>query len=435
MTKFVYHQSRKGIKASEYTGAYSLPWKKGRQTVALKTSHKRIAEKRLDQHIERLELEHEGLPVPVGLCGAQKLEVITLLQDYKKYLISMRRAVKHTHDTCTRIESLCKTLKWKLLDDVRPSAFQHWRSSAPINPRTKRVLSAKTLNEYLISINAFFEWAQKLGYADRNPLKFVEKVETRGHEVKKRRAWSDEEFSRFMAEAPQNRHDYRSAVYLMRWTGLRKNEVQTLTWGDVFLDGEQSFLIVRAGRSKNHKEERLPILENVVDFLKRLRPEEVESSRPVLSYKIPASEQLRRDQERMGIKYRTEIGDLDFHSLRHTFGTWLVSEGIDLKQVQMLMRHSDINMTANRYTDISRIPVARTLKDLSKLVRGENCTPICTPFLHTGGQTQSQAVTVEALQANSQVVDVPVPKRDKACHNVTGLEAPNGWPITIEKAN
>lgn len=138
----------------------------------------------------------------------------------------------------------------------------------------------------------------------------------------------------------------------------------------------------------------------------------------------------------MGIKYRTEIGDLDFHSLRHTFGTWLVTKGIDLKQVQMLMRHSDINMTANRYTDISRIPVARTLKDLSKVVALENCTPICTPILHTQGQTQSQAVTVEVEIQGSQLVESQVPKRDKACHNVTGLESINGcsgWDRTSDQ--
>ncbi|MGJ8653816.1 MAG: tyrosine-type recombinase/integrase [Opitutaceae bacterium] len=127
---------------------------------------------------------------------------------------------------------------------------------------------------------------------------------------------------------------------------------------------------------------------------------------------------------------------MDFHSLRHTFGTWLVAKSVDLKQVQMLMRHSDINMTANRYTDISKIPVARTLHDLDKVSKGENCTPICTPILHTQGQTESQPVTFNTEQDISELLDSQVPKRDTACHNVTGREAPNGcsgWDRTSDQ--
>ena len=113
------------------------------------------------------------------------------MNDYRKALLSKHRAEKHVHDICKRIETL----------------------------------SAKTLNEYLFSVNAFIHWTEKLGYIDKNPLKYIEKVETRGHERKKRRAWTDDEFDKFMSVPPQYREDYRSAIFLMRWTGLRVKEV------------------------------------------------------------------------------------------------------------------------------------------------------------------------------------------------------------------
>ncbi|MGB0372134.1 MAG: tyrosine-type recombinase/integrase [Opitutales bacterium] len=369
MTKFVYRQRRKlngkTSLAKTYSGGYALPWQTGRRTVALKTADKRIAEKRLDQFVRCLELEHEGEPIPSNLWGAPKREIKDLLDDYKRGLLSKRRAERHVHDTCTRIETLCKKLSWKTLDDIAPLGFERWRSRGPLNERTERPISAKTLNEYLVSIKAFVNWAIKLGYMESNPLKSIEKVETRGAETKKRRAWSDEEFETFMTEGTPHRADYRAAVFLLRWTGLRKNELQRLTWGDVFIDGDKPFMTVRSSVSKNHKEESIPLLGIAADYFKLLRPEHWKGSQKVLGFTIPASKQLKYDLKRLDITYSNEVGDLDFHALRHTFGTWLVSQGVPLKEVQVLMRHSDINMTANRYTDVTRLPIARTISDLA----------------------------------------------------------------------
>ena len=62
---------------------------------------------------------------------------------------------------------------------------------------------------------------------------------------------------------------------------------------------------------------------------------------------------LRRDLQAAGIPYRDEEGRvLDFHSLRHTFGTNLARAGVAPKVAQELMRHSDINLTMMTYTHV-----------------------------------------------------------------------------------
>jgi len=406
MTHFVRKDSRRGD--GSYRGIYTLPWDNDsskRYSIALKTKRKRIAEKRLDEHLERLELEHEGMPVPAGLWGAPKQKIAELADEYEKHLLGVGRKPKHAHDSTRRIRFLSKTLKWVNLEDVKPSPFERWRSSNPKNPRTKQGLGHKTLNEYLVSFNAFFDWVQKMGYSDSNPLRLIDSLKTKGYEKKKRRAWSDKEFSRFMADSPQYRTDYRSAIYLMRWTGLRVKEAETLTWGDVSLESERPFIIIRAHRSKNRKEQALPIFARVANFLHEIQPEEFDSSTSVLGYKIPASQQFRRDLEKLGIQYRTEIGDLDFHSLRHTFGTWLVTSGVDLKEAQILMRHSDIRMTADRYTDVTRIPVARTIRDLDKLHADKTCAPICAPLVQPTTENAGQPRTETGDSGNKKALE------------------------------
>ena len=49
---------------------------------------------------------------------------------------------------------------------------------------------------------------------------------------------------------------------------------------------------------------------------------------------------------------RTGIEDFHFHDLRHTFGSHLVMQGVDLKTVQQAMGHKDIKMTM-RYSHLS----------------------------------------------------------------------------------
>jgi len=60
---------------------------------------------------------------------------------------------------------------------------------------------------------------------------------------------------------------------------------------------------------------------------------------------------IKKDLEAAGIDPEDHgIGKLDFHSLRHTFGSLLAAAGVHPKVAQDLMRHSDINLTMSRYT-------------------------------------------------------------------------------------
>jgi len=63
---------------------------------------------------------------------------------------------------------------------------------------------------------------------------------------------------------------------------------------------------------------------------------------------------------------RTGIKDFRFHDLRHTFGSHLVMQGVDLRTVQQVMGHKDIKMTM-RYSHLSPEHVQEAMERLDKL--------------------------------------------------------------------
>lgn len=81
----------------------------------------------------------------------------------------------------------------------------------------------------------------------QNPLKYVERVDTRG-KAQFRRALSQDEVRRLLTAAPH----FRAVVYLTAiYTGLRRNELNQLRWGDLHLDGPEPFVCAPASITKS----------------------------------------------------------------------------------------------------------------------------------------------------------------------------------------
>ena len=49
----------------------------------------------------------------------------------------------------------------------------------------------------------------------------------------------------------------------------------------------------------------------------------------------------------------TQIENVNYHSLRHTFATRCIEEGFDMKALSEILGHSSINITMNRYVHTS----------------------------------------------------------------------------------
>ncbi|MCX5655071.1 MAG: tyrosine-type recombinase/integrase [Planctomycetota bacterium] len=96
--------------------------------------------------------------------------------------------------------------------------------------------------------------------------------------------------------------------------------------------------------------------------------------------RIPRMRDLMHDLERAEIDYKDADGrQADFHSLRMTFGTMLAKNGVAPRTAMELMRHTDLRLMMNVYTDPSILNTAGAVEDLPDVTRPpEAAAPLLT---------------------------------------------------------
>jgi len=126
--------------------------------------------------------------------------------------------------------------------------------------------------------------------------------------------------------------------------------------------------MVKAGYTKNREEAVLPLKPEIAALLKEYFTGKLPHAQ---AFKLPntkkrcESAMIKADLQEAGIDPADNgRGKLDFHALRHTFGTLLAASGVHPKTAQDLMRHSDINLTMTRYTHTLRGQQAAAIDSL-----------------------------------------------------------------------
>ncbi|MGZ0174836.1 MAG: tyrosine-type recombinase/integrase, partial [Planctomycetales bacterium] len=166
---------------------------------------------------------------------------------------------------------------------------------------------------------------------------------------------------------------YRALVL----TGLRRGELDSLTIGSLELDAPTPFAILNAADEKNGEGSEIPLRADLVVELRQWiedkrkdftgEPDEF-NQQPLFA--VPASllRALNRDLAAAGIPKKDHRGrTVDVHAMRTTLATMLNKSGVAPRTAQEIMRHSDIRLTMDVYTDAKLLDVSGALDQLPKL--------------------------------------------------------------------
>jgi integrase/recombinase XerC len=304
---------------------YSIQYVLDGQTKIVKGYTDRQATEQLAAKLERAKAQRaEGLEDPYK--AHRKRPLAEHVGDWIAELRQRGRDDVYVRACEARMTRLIAECGWSTLGAINLESFLRWRQTATSTVGTSakpganvQPMSAKTRNHYLAAGQAFCRWAVRRKRTDVQPLSDVSPVSTAGQLRRERRSLTEVEVGRLLAVVPA-RHQLHYRTILL--TGLRRDELRQLRWGDVRLDGNAPSIQLRAETTKGKRADVLPLRRDVADLMAAARNKAGDDERVFKS--LPSMESHKRYLTRADIPFEDGMGRrVDFHALRHTFGSML----------------------------------------------------------------------------------------------------------------
>ena len=256
-----------------------------------------------------------------------------------------------------QIELLARRFPTDLMDmelaDIKPMHLQKF-----VNDFSKGA-SKSYMDKMRVLLHGVFSAAQDNGYIDRDPsakLRIPQVIE------KPRESFTEDEAQKIVTFAMQYRYRRIAvAILMLLFTGIRRGELLGLKWDDIA--GDEFHIrrgvyqvggraMVEDYKAKTSKSLRtLPLMPEIAHLVQTL-PHCGEFVFGTSSGTLWHPRNFSRDYGKFFKALREkypEVRSLSAHCCRHSFATLTLASGADVRIVQQLLGHADINTTA-RYT-------------------------------------------------------------------------------------
>lgn len=248
----------------------------------------------------------------------------------------------------------------KPLETVTVSTMRAWRESLQ-----DQGLTGKTVSSYLKDIGAAYRAAIRDGIVHFNPVGALEPIAM--DDSQSRKPFSGAEVAALLKAAPSR--EWRGLILVAAFTGLRLGDSSKLSWASVDLAGKKITLIPSKTKRKK-REVCIPIQPDLLAYLEETPISSDDPEEPVFatlsqvsigaraglsqtfnrimrdagvdrgkaSRKAPADQSEDDTPEAKGSGRITY--ERGFHSLRHTFTSWLRNAGVSEEDRMALTGHS-----------------------------------------------------------------------------------------------
>ena len=313
-----------------------------------------------------------------------------LFTDYmKQWLEKMKLQIRPTtysgyrDNVCGIIIPYFKPMKLKLRD-VTPKHIQDFYT------KQRQRVKGTTVKSYHANIHKAFKDARKLQLIDSNPMECVDPPKKEPYHGQ---TYTVEEAQKILMLISDT--IFEIPITMMLFYGLRREEAIGLKWQNIDFDND-TFLIahtvtetkvdghlqmVKEDLTKNSSSYRsLPLVAPVKELLLE-KKQSIQEYRKLFrrSYYREDSDYVCVNEIGELIKPRTlsdnfkriirqnKIRNLRLYDCRHTAASLMLKNGVNMKQIQMILGHSDYATTANIYSHLDysdKIPATETMKEI-----------------------------------------------------------------------
>ena len=289
-------------------------------------------------------------PTPAAISP----EIRKGIQKFLEYMRAERNASAHTlrayrNELQRFAEYLGPDIRWKEVDHVFIRGF--------LGELHSQGLSKVSVARALASIRSLYKWLAREGMVQQNPAKLVA---TPKLPKKLPRVPTMEEMNGLLnSELPENAsfpERDRAVFELLYGCGLRNSELVGIELADI--DEANGVILVRG---KGKKQRYVPLEGAAAEALQAYRPERqkllniTRKSTRRLFINLRGGPLTTRSVGRIVKQIAVAKGlppDIHPHTLRHAFGTHMLTEGADLRAIQELLGHERLS-TTQKYTQLS----------------------------------------------------------------------------------
>jgi integrase len=280
----------------------------------------------------------------------KQLTVITLSDVWSKY---KAQAIADRGEKAIKNESgLYKNWIEPDLSDIPMKDISPFHLEKIKSKMSKKGKAPRSMEYTLAIIRQVFNYARRNDlFMGDNPVSKVKIPRTDNRRV---RFLTHEEADTLLTKLLEKSKQVHDMALLSLHTGARAGEIFSLTWGCVNLEAGTMLL----KDTKNTASRTAFMTQAVTDMLAVIKPEQ--AGRDDLVFPgvggvkiVQISKTFKKTVDEL---FNKGVDDprqrVFFHSLRHTYASWLVMEGVDLYRVKELLGHKDLTMT-QRYAHLA----------------------------------------------------------------------------------
>lgn len=263
---------------------------------------------------------------------------------------TMRRYTAHTK---AFTDWIGEPAKGKPLESVTTSTVRAWRESLQDEGR-----AGKTVLAYMKDLGAVYRAAIREGLTHFNPVTAIEQIST--DDSQSRKPFTYREVAQLVKAAPSQ--EWAGLILVAAYTGLRLGDAARLSWESVDLQ-EKRITVIPSKTKRKKREVRIPIQPDLLAYFEGIPVHDDSPAAPVFPtlakspihtrvglsaqfVDIMTAASVDRGKPSRVIKDGETKGkgritwERGFHSLRHTFTTWLRSAGVSEEDRMALTGHS-----------------------------------------------------------------------------------------------